>query len=198
MSLSKIQTELKAPKSQFNNFGKYKYRSLEDITEAIKPLLEKYKASLVLEDDIQMVGDRIYVKATATLSFEDATTHTASSFAREPQMKKGMDEAQITGATSSYARKYALNGLLALDDTKDADSMDNSKEARPTASKATEQDKAKAWGDFQGLCNSKSVDAYKFLEKQVDLQDANAVHNLVIKWLKNTDALLGQLDNFEG
>ena len=197
MSLSKIQTELKAPKSQFNNFGKYKYRSLEDITEAIKPLLLKYKASLVLEDDIQMVGDRIYVKATATLKFEDAE-HKASAFAREPQMKKGMDEAQLTGATSSYARKYALNGLLALDDTKDADSMDNSKEARPTASKATDNDKTRAWNDFKGLCESKGVDPMNFLKSQVDMQDKNAVHNLVVKWLKSTDALLGQLDNFEG
>lgn len=120
--LSKIQSELKAPKGQFNSFGNYKYRSCEDILEAVKPLL---KGSIItISDEIVLVGDRFYVKATA--KFEDETSQiTNTAFAREPLMKKGMDESQITGATSSYARKYALNGLLAIDDTKDADTMDN-------------------------------------------------------------------------
>lgn len=124
MSLSKIQSELKAPKSQTNAFGKYKYRSLEDIMEALKPLLLKYEAHLIVSDEIVLIGDRYYVKALAKITIE-SNTYEASAYAREDVMKKGMDLSQLTGATSSYARKYALNGLFAIDDTKDADSMDN-------------------------------------------------------------------------
>jgi hypothetical protein len=116
--LSEIQKKLKAPKNQFNSFGKYKYRSCEDILEGIKPLLNG--GSLRLEDEIVMIGSRYYVKATATLS-DGTETVSASAFAREPENKKGMDESQITGTASSYARKYALNGLFCIDDTKDAD-----------------------------------------------------------------------------
>ena len=125
MSLFKIQSELKAPKGQINKFGNYKYRSCEDIIEAAKPILAKYEVYLLITDEIVLVGDRYYVKATATLSGKDINV-SVSAYAREPLSKKGMDEAQITGATSSYARKYALNGLFAIDDTKDADTMDNS------------------------------------------------------------------------
>lgn len=120
--LNKIQKELKAPKGQRNSFGNYNYRSCEDIVEAVKPLLGK--ATLTIADEIIHIGDRYYVKATATLS-EGEKSISVSAFARESEDKKGMDSAQITGATSSYARKYALNGLFAIDDTKDADSMDN-------------------------------------------------------------------------
>lgn len=119
-TLSKIQCELKAPKSQFNKFGGYAYRSCEDITEAVKPLLEKYGVALTISDEITQVASRIYVKATATLRGKDGEISVAG-FAREAETKKGMDESQITGSTSSYARKYALNGLFAIDDTKDAD-----------------------------------------------------------------------------
>lgn len=115
-----IQAELKAPKGNYNAFGKYKYRSCEDILEAVKPLLNKYGCILTLTDDIVMVGSRIYVKATATLRL-DATTIETSAFAREEDEKKGMDASQVTGAASSYARKYALNGLFAIDDAKDSD-----------------------------------------------------------------------------
>ncbi|MBQ9228753.1 MAG: ERF family protein [Eubacterium sp.] len=118
--LQNIQTNLKAPKSQYNNFGKYKYRSCEDILEAVKPLLLPHKAALTLDDEIVMVGERYYIKATATLQAGDEAVSTTA-YAREDASKKGMDGAQLTGATSSYARKYALSGLLALDDTKDAD-----------------------------------------------------------------------------
>jgi hypothetical protein len=128
MSLYKIQSELKAPKGQYNSFGQYKYRSCEDIVEAVKPLLAKYKAHLLISDDIVLVGDRYYIKATATLKFEDGDSYSVSAFAREPLSKKGMDESQITGASSSYARKYALNGLFAIDDTKDADAMNNTEQ----------------------------------------------------------------------
>lgn len=122
--LLKIQCELKAPKNQFNSFGKYKYRSLEDITEAVKPLLLVSKCALLINDEIVEVGGRVYVKATATLISGDEKI-AATAFAREPENKKGMDEAQITGSASSYARKYCLNGLFAIDDTKDADGYNN-------------------------------------------------------------------------
>lgn len=120
-ALRLIQQELKAPKGQYNSFGKYHYRSCEDIVESVKPLLAKHGVQLTLTDDIVMVGDRIYVKATATLYDEKGVSETATAFAREPEQKKGMDESQITGTASSYARKYALNGLFLIDDTKDPD-----------------------------------------------------------------------------
>lgn len=125
-ALKKIQQELKAPKGQYNSFGKYAYRSAEDILEAVKPLLAKYDAELTLSDDITEVGGRIYVKATARFIEYDTKTDTnnmttVTAFAREPADKKGMDESQITGTASSYARKYALNGMFLIDDNKDAD-----------------------------------------------------------------------------
>ncbi len=118
--LSKIQSELKAPKSQFNNFGKYNYRNCEDILEAVKPLLAKEELVLNITDEIVLIGDRYYVKATATI-YDGNNKIETSAFAREADNKKGMDESQVTGAASSYARKYALNGLFCIDDTKDAD-----------------------------------------------------------------------------
>ena len=117
-----IQSKLKAPKSQFNKFGNFPYRNCEDILEAVKPLLKETKTTLTLSDDIVYLGGRYYVKATATLCSEDGKLfEKVWAFARESEEKKGMDSAQITGAASSYARKYALNGLFAIDDTKDAD-----------------------------------------------------------------------------
>ena len=118
-----IQTKLKAPKGQYNNFGRYNYRSLEDITEAVKPLLDEVGAVLTITDDIVLIGDRFYVKATAYLvgTQKDDGLVSVVAFARESEDKKGMDSSQVTGAASSYARKYALNGLFAIDDTKDTD-----------------------------------------------------------------------------
>lgn len=121
-----IQSELKAPKGQYNSFGKYNYRSCEDILEGVKPLLAKHGLVLTIQDSIDLIGDRFYVKATATIT-DGKEQLSTSAYARESLDKKGMDASQVTGATSSYARKYALNGLLAIDDTKDADTMDNSK-----------------------------------------------------------------------
>lgn len=127
-----IQSELKAPKGQYNSFGKYNYRSCEDILEGVKPLLAKHGLVLTIQDGIELIGDRYYVKATATIT-DGKESISTSAYARESLDKKGMDASQVTGATSSYARKYALNGLLAIDDTKDADTMDNSKKpAQPT------------------------------------------------------------------
>ena len=118
--LVQVQKELKAPKGQFNSFGKYKYRSCEDIVESVKPILSKYDLRLHLSDEMVMLGDRFYIKATATITDGENSVSTTA-YAREPQELKGMNESQITGTSSSYARKYALNGLLAIDDTKDAD-----------------------------------------------------------------------------
>ena len=117
-----IQQALKAPKGQFNKFGGYAYRSCEDILEAVKPLLGD--ASLVIYDEVVMIGDRYYVKATAELQCEEGL-YLAFGYAREAETKKGMDESQITGSASSYARKYALNGLFCIDDTKDADATND-------------------------------------------------------------------------
>ena len=124
MKLVKIQAELKAPKNQVNSFGKYKYRSAEDIIEAVKPILFKYQTALLISDEVVQVADRVYVKATAMLIDEtnEELPIKVYGWAREEEVKKGMDAAQITGSASSYARKYALNGLFAIDDTKDADS----------------------------------------------------------------------------
>ena len=119
--LAKVQNELKAPKSQHNSFGNYNYRSCEDIVESVKPILAKYGLLLNLKDDLEQIGERIYIKATATIIDFDGNKITASAFAREPFELKGMSDSQVTGTASSYARKYALNGLLAIDDTKDAD-----------------------------------------------------------------------------
>lgn len=117
-----IQKELKAPKKQVNTFGKYKYRSCEDILEAVKPLVVKEGCALVITDTIEQIGERYYVKATATITdTEDGTSISVSAYAREPEDKKGSDASQVTGASSSYARKYCLNGLFLIDDTKDAD-----------------------------------------------------------------------------
>lgn len=123
--LISIQSELKAPKSQFNKFGGYKYRKAEDILEAVKPLLNKQKCTLIITDDVVMVGNRIYVKATATIKNEKGESETTTGWAREEETKKGMDGSQITGASSSYARKYALNGLFAIDDNADSDTTND-------------------------------------------------------------------------
>lgn len=136
--LLEIQAELKAPKSQFNSFGKYHYRNCEDILEALKPLLVKHGLTLTISDDIVAVGNRVYVRATASIKgavvAEDVSV---TAYARESEDKKGMDAAQVTGAASSYARKYALNGLFLIDDTKDADSSNDHGKAEETAHKPT-------------------------------------------------------------
>lgn len=120
--LAAIQAALKAPKTQENKFGGYKYRKAEDILEAVKPLLKEQGCTLTCTDDLVLIGDRYYIKATATVtSTEDGSAVTTTAFAREEESKKGMDGSQVTGASSSYARKYALNGLLCIDDTADSD-----------------------------------------------------------------------------
>lgn len=125
--LSAIQQELIAPKNQFNKFGNYSYRSCEDILEGLKPCLKKVNAAVKISDEIIQIGDRYYIKATANLiDCESGESISNTALAREEDSKKGMDSSQLTGSTSSYARKYALNGLFCIDDVKDADSRDNS------------------------------------------------------------------------
>lgn len=169
--LLEIQSRLKAPKGQFNSFGKYNYRNCEDILEAVKPLLKELGATLVISDEIVEMGGRFYVKATATLTDGDMITK-ATAYAREAADKKGMDEAQITGSASSYARKYALNGLFLIDDTKDADSTnthgkEEQKEVDP-AFVAKREELKKKMADSMNAVLSVSPKAQKPTEKAVE------------------------------
>ena len=123
--LSQIQSKLNAPKGQYNSFGKYNYRNCEDILQALKPILAEHKCHVSLSDEIVIVGNRFYIKSTATITDSENNSFSTTAFAREAESKKGMDESQVTGSTSSYARKYALNGLFAIDDNKDADTLNN-------------------------------------------------------------------------
>lgn len=126
--LNLIQVSLKSPKSQYNSFGKYAYRSCGDILESVKAQLAELKVVIVLSDELVQIGDRYYIKATATLHDVDGASISNTAYAREEETKKGMDGSQVTGASSSYARKYALNGLLAIDDTKDSDATNKGEE----------------------------------------------------------------------
>ena len=194
--LNEIQAELKAPKSQFNKFGGYNYRNCEDILEAVKPLCAKHEIVPLLSDEIVMIGDRFYIKATAKVTDgknEIATT----AFARESKDKKGMDESQITGSASSYARKYALNGLFCIDDTKDADFMDNSqnsKQQQPKPQPAKETH-VKGYDEFVALQKSKKVPpaeitkyiAAEFKKPRLALLDAFEMV-AALEWLKSYGA----------
>lgn len=166
--LLKIQKELKAPKNQRNNFGGYNYRSCEDIFEAVKPLLAENGLVLTVSDTMELVGDRYYIKATAELyDIETGLSITNTAYAREEETKKGMDGSQITGASSSYARKYALNGLFLIDDVKDSDTTN-------TGAEVTEED-AKAYTFAFGKHSGKK------------LTEVIANDYQYIKWLLNSD-----------
>ena len=189
--LRSIQCELKAPKGQYNSFGKYHYRSCEDILEAVKPLLDKYKATVYITDDMVSVGDRVYVKATATIVDAGGKEVSVSAFAREPLDRKGMDSSQITGASSSYARKYALNGLFLIDDTKDADTeeLKNESDARSKTKGGkpsyTEDQlaKMKAWAD-----GTFTEDELAGFRKECCGPDyANAIERINEEYLKRRD-----------
>lgn len=165
-----IQTKLKAPKGQYNSFGKYSYRSAEDILEAVKPLNSEQGVLLTITDEIKEIGGRVYVVATAIVS-DGTDTLQVSAFAREPENKKGMDESQITGATSSYARKYALNGLYAIDDNKDADTDEHKQQ----------QDNAPKKQQAQKQQQKQQQQEQGFTEKEL--------HDLVEKYVRNIEAL---------
>ena len=178
-----IQTRLNAPKKQRNNYGNYNYRSCEDILEAVKPLLMETECILTIRDEIVQVADRIYVKATATLTTSAGKEYTTTAYAREAEAKKGMDESQITGSASSYARKYALNGLFCIDDNKDADALNVNKEytEKPVKVKRTkDQDELpsveKAIVEVQGCVSRAELTAvwnkYKTYQKDDKFYDA--------------------------
>lgn len=159
--LIKIQTELKAPKNLYNSFGKYKYRNAEGIMEAVKPLLKKYNCYLTLCDDIHMIGDRYYLRATATIINKDGKSVVVTALAREDESKKGLDGAQLTGSTSSYARKYALNGLFLIDDTKDADTDEYKVESDAKAkkdAKDSEKQRTELVGKFPDVFSAMTKD----------------------------------------
>lgn len=150
--LMNIQKELKAPKGQYNSFGKYKYRSCEDILESVKPLLEKYKVTIILTDKLEQIGERYYIRAMAILfDTESDNSIENTAYAREEETKKGMDGSQITGTSSSYARKYALNGLLLIDDTKDADTDEFTKENNKEKTKEEPKEKKITPGQLKVL-----------------------------------------------
>lgn len=181
-ALRQIQAELKAPKGQYNSFGKYKYRSCEDILEAVKPLLQKYGAQLTISDEMLQVGERYYIKATATIK-DDATEEHVTAYARESEIKKGMDESQITGTASSYARKYALNGLFLIDDTKDADTdayTERTKETKITKKQleAMQELIDQTNTDVEKLCGYYKI---KSLADMTDLTYEGAMSNLRTK-----------------
>lgn len=191
-----IQSALNAPKGQYNAFGKYKYRSCEDILGAVKPLLNKFGCTLTTSDDVVMVGSRIYIKATATITNSAGEKEVTTAFAREEEQKKGMDASQVTGAASSYARKYALNGLFAIDDTKDADTLNNSPQytqqpspqqdgmdqgeileayAKPAIEQArTKEDLARIYNDYAVLHgNSDFLTALTAQRKKLGIKNSN-------------------------
>lgn len=183
LKLSSVQLELKVPKSQKNTFGNYNYRNCEDILEALKPKLSEAGLVLILTDDLVNIGDRYYVKATALLYDTDTEeVIEVSALAREEESKKGMDGSQITGAASSYARKYALNGMFAIDDTKDADSLDNTKAAavkaspgvtKPMAGEATVKQKQLIADKLKGIGITEKLDIKKYIETEWDIKDAS-------------------------
>lgn len=191
--LMAIQSHLRAPKNQFNKFGNYKYRSCEDILEAVKPLCAENNAVLVLTDDIVMVGDRYYVKATAKLIDTEVPNESIEvhAMAREEESKKGMDAAQVTGATSSYARKYALNALFEIDDNKDPDTNENRTESdtkAQTVHKAEAVPPAKAETapppKFRCECCNKELPLYK---------DGNGKTISLRKWAEGSKNKFGHI-----
>lgn len=171
----KIQTTLKAPKDKWNDYGKYNYRNAEGILEAVKPLLAENKLSMYITDDVQAVGERVYVKATVkVLDTETGESVETTALAREALNKKGMDDSQITGTASSYARKYALNGIFLLDDTKDADTDENKKEREARAEKQADDKKTNDVKNMKiskikqdsllALCDEKAFDINKIVK----------------------------------
>lgn len=175
--LVKIQQDLKAPKGQYNSFGKYKYRSCEDILESVKPLANELQCVVLVTDDVQQIGERYYIKATAILTdAETGESLSNTAYARESQEKKGMDESQITGTASSYARKYALNGLFAIDDTKDADTDENKQQQEDAQKeqKSQQGQKKPTEGQLKRMWAIAGKAGY----------DENAIHEFIMKAFK--------------
>lgn len=183
--LIKIQTELVAPKTLRNEFGKYNYRSAEGILDAVKPLLQKYEAMLTLNDDLIQVGERYYVKATARIVLKDGYETAITAFAREEETKKGMDGSQITGASSSYARKYALNGLFLIDDNKDSDATNThdtpQKNIKPEPPKI-DFDEKKVADDLSRITTKPEMS--KYWNENKNLQSIPEFKKMITEWSK--------------
>lgn len=162
--LKEIQQKLKAPKSQYNSFGKYNYRNCEDILEGLKPLLSEQNCAVYITDEIVLIGERYYLKATVHfVDNESGEEVTTTAYAREDNEKKGIDRAQLTGATSSYARKYALNGMFAIDDTKDSDYLNNGKDTSDKKDPKKEPEKPLDWRhEYMQICAAKGIDSVKY------------------------------------
>ena len=191
-----IQQNLKAPKGQYNSFGKYKYRACEDILEAVKPLLVATKTTLVIGDELLLIGDRYYVKAIANLiDIETKERVVNTAYAREEEIKKGMDGSQITGSSSSYARKYALNGLFAIDDTKDSDYIND--ESEPIrGSKQASKPKGKTVGDykkeFANILKVKEIPFEKFVSYLKTNYNADKIDGLNMNQLENLRKIISK------
>lgn len=184
--LINVQNELKAPKGQYNSFGKYKYRSAEDILEAVKPLNAKEGLLLTLTDEPIFIGEWHYIKATATIT-DGNQTHTVTAYARESENKKGMDHSQVTGTASSYARKYALNGLYLIDDTKDADTDEYQKQNDQKPSPITQQQ--------VGIIKSKALEFAQVRNQEVDkVYEVLKINNLTKLNATQANAAIKQLD----
>lgn len=185
--LATIQQELNVPKNQYNDYGNFNYRSCEDILEGLKPLLKKVDAAIRISDEIVQIGERYYVKATATLvDLEDESKISNTAYAREDLAKKGMDGSQITGSASSYARKYALNGLFCIDDVKDSDTSDNQEDEQQKAEEQQKQIAVQKIPDVKvkaliSRCESDGVDTKNILK----LYKVNSLADLTEKQFKN-------------
>ena len=186
--LMNIQAELKAPKNQYNAFGKYHYRSCEDILESLKPVLAKHQAAVTISDEIVLIGNRYYVKATAALiDVEKGDKVEVSAYAREDEQKKGMDVSQLTGSTSSYARKYALNGLFAIDDTKDSDATNkHGQEKKQNTQKQADEHKK----DINSLATDKQIKAIYALLKSKNYSEESLKNYINTAYNKDSVAAL--------
>lgn len=183
-----IQSKLKAPKGQYSSFGKYNYRSCEDILENARPLANENNCVIVIKDDIKEVAGRYYVEATATLfDAESGEEISTKALAREVDIKKGMDESQITGASSSYARKYALSALFALDDTKDADTMDNREPAKKQVSKPATDEKTKHLTNVFGKMKKHNADKNSILKIMKEKYNKASSKDLTLEEAKDLD-----------
>lgn len=189
--LWKIQQELKAPKGQRNSFGNYNYRSAEDILEGVKPLLKKYRCTLILRDKAVLVGGWNYIESTAILgdteeNDDTKNVWTTTAYARETETKKGMDASQITGSASSYARKYALNGLFAIDDTKDADTNEQRNESTRNASGGLDEVKAEVFAEFKAQNIDDTTAMMDHIDKAINKASIRTVEDgqKVLQYLK--------------
>lgn len=178
-ALINIQHELKAPKNQKNNFGNFNYRSAEDILEAVKPLLAKNDAYLLLSDKPVQIGEWVFIEATATIK-SGKEKELVTAYARHSEVKKGMDDSQVTGSTSSYARKYALNGLFAIDDTKDSDATNNSTSNVKKIAEASEHQKI-----MKHIAMSKDIETLQRVEKHIKTEAQEKAYILKTEELEN-------------